>query len=55
MARVTSSLERTLERLLWKFRLIAIVPVLMSLLGGATAFKPWPPCWGNLWGAWTCI
>jgi uncharacterized membrane protein YqhA len=38
MARVTSSVERTLERLLWKFRLIAIVPVLMSLLGGATAF-----------------
>jgi len=38
MANFASVLERRLERLLWQFRLIAILPVLMSLISSATAF-----------------
>jgi uncharacterized membrane protein YqhA len=33
-----SRLERWFERWLWRFRLIAIAPVLMSLLSAAAAF-----------------
>ena len=38
MANFASGLERRLERLLWQFRLIAILPVVMSLISSATAF-----------------
>ena len=31
-------IEHSFEVLLWKFRLIAILPVVMSLLGSATTF-----------------
>ena len=38
MTAVRSSLERRFERWLWRFRLIAILPVVMSLLSAAAAF-----------------
>ena len=38
MARTGTAIERSFETLLWKFRLIAILPVVMSLLGSATTF-----------------
>ena len=38
MTPVRSSLERRFERWLWRFRLIAILPVVMSLLSAAAAF-----------------
>lgn len=38
MARPAFDLEQWFERLLWKFRLIAILPVVMSLLGSAATF-----------------
>jgi uncharacterized membrane protein YqhA len=38
MAHHQQRLERLFERWLWRFRLIAIVPVLMSLLSAAAAF-----------------
>jgi uncharacterized membrane protein YqhA len=38
MAHHQQRLERLFERWLWRFRLIAIVPVLMSLLSSAAAF-----------------
>lgn len=38
MTAVPSSLERRFERWLWRFRLIAILPVVMSLLSAAAAF-----------------
>ena len=31
-------IERRLERLIWKYRLISIVPVVLSLLGSAGCF-----------------
>ena len=31
-------IERRLERLIWKFRLISIVPVVLSLLGSVDCF-----------------
>ena len=34
----TTLLERRFERLIWKFRLISIVPVLLSLLGSVGCF-----------------
>ena len=37
MTPVRSSLERRFERWLWRFRLIAILPVVMSLLSAAAA------------------
>lgn len=37
MTAVRSSLERRFERWLWRFRLIAILPVVMSLLSAAAA------------------
>ncbi|MFZ9462219.1 MAG: YqhA family protein [Synechococcaceae bacterium WB4_1_0192] len=36
--RIRPRIERSFERWLWRFRLIAIVPVLMSLLSTAAAF-----------------
>jgi uncharacterized membrane protein YqhA len=38
MTRWSSQIERRFERWLWKFRLIAILPVLMSLVSTAAAF-----------------
>jgi uncharacterized membrane protein YqhA len=38
MAPVRSFLERNFERWLWRFRLIAILPVVMSLLSAGAAF-----------------
>ena len=38
MAPVRSFMERRFERWLWRFRLIAILPVVMSLLSAAAAF-----------------
>lgn len=38
MAASRHSLERRFERWLWRFRLIAIVPVIMSLISAAAAF-----------------
>ncbi len=38
MTAVRSSLERRFKRWLWRFRLIAILPVVMSLLSAAAAF-----------------
>jgi len=38
MAASRHSLERRFERWLWRFRLIAIVPVIMSLISTAAAF-----------------
>ena len=38
MAHRAIDLEQVFERLLWRFRLIAILPVVMSLLGSAATF-----------------
>ena len=38
MRRVSTAIEDFFERWLWKFRLIAIVPVVMSLLGSGATF-----------------
>ena len=38
MGRSSSALERRFERWLWKFRLISIVPVVMSLVSTAASF-----------------
>jgi len=38
MEPASSALERRFERWLWRFRLIAILPVVMSLLSAAAAF-----------------
>ena len=38
MSRISSALERRFERWLWRFRLIAIVPVVMSLVSTAASF-----------------
>jgi uncharacterized membrane protein YqhA len=38
MSRISSVLERRFERWLWRFRLIAIVPVVMSLVSTAASF-----------------
>jgi uncharacterized membrane protein YqhA len=34
----TSPMERRFERLIWKFRLITLIPVVMSLLGSVSCF-----------------